>query len=77
MSPSVEAWSEWGMTQIGGQESCVMSQAIYYFGENTRHSAVMHCSNHTAKVSFFCQACLFLELQEDFIDFYLSMSLCV
>ncbi|XP_069979919.1 voltage-dependent calcium channel subunit alpha-2/delta-1 isoform X2 [Penaeus vannamei] len=49
MSPSVEAWSEWGMTQIGGQESCVMSQAIYYFGENTRHSAVMHCSNHTAK----------------------------
>lgn len=52
MSPSVEAWSEWGMTQIGGQESCVMAQAVYYFGENTRHSAVMTCSNHTAKVSF-------------------------
>ncbi|XP_071526691.1 voltage-dependent calcium channel subunit alpha-2/delta-1-like [Panulirus ornatus] len=49
MTPSVEAWTEWGMTQIGGKESCRMERAIYYFGERRTLSESMKCNNYSAK----------------------------
>ncbi|KAK7066042.1 hypothetical protein SK128_019723, partial [Halocaridina rubra] len=44
-----EAFSEWGMTRIGGREQCVMENTVYYFGETTTFSATMVCSNYTAE----------------------------
>ncbi|XP_069951527.1 voltage-dependent calcium channel subunit alpha-2/delta-1 isoform X1 [Cherax quadricarinatus] len=49
ITPSVEAWSEWGMTQIGGMESCRMERAIYYFGETKTLSGILKCNNYSAK----------------------------
>nr|XP_045602573.1 voltage-dependent calcium channel subunit alpha-2/delta-1-like isoform X2 [Procambarus clarkii] len=49
ITPSVESWSEWGMMQIGGMESCRIERATYYFGETGSLSGIMKCNNYSAK----------------------------
>ncbi|XP_050732998.1 voltage-dependent calcium channel subunit alpha-2/delta-2-like isoform X2 [Eriocheir sinensis] len=52
LAPSTDAWTEWGITQIGGLESCTMERAVYYFGEVTSLSSTMKCTNATEKIPF-------------------------
>ncbi|XP_066961533.1 voltage-dependent calcium channel subunit alpha-2/delta-1-like isoform X2 [Macrobrachium rosenbergii] len=49
LTPRSEAFSEWGMTRIGDQESCIMEKTIYYFGETNTFTDFMKCSNYTAE----------------------------
>ncbi|KAG0724738.1 Voltage-dependent calcium channel subunit alpha-2/delta-1 [Chionoecetes opilio] len=52
VAPGVDAWTEWGITQIGGLEACTMERAVYYFGDMTALSSSMKCTNSSDKVPF-------------------------
>ncbi|MPC20683.1 Voltage-dependent calcium channel subunit alpha-2/delta-2 [Portunus trituberculatus] len=52
LAPSVDAWTEWGITQIGGLEDCTKERAVYYFGDMHSLSSSMKCTNTSDKIPF-------------------------
>ncbi|KAK8396776.1 hypothetical protein O3P69_005025 [Scylla paramamosain] len=52
LAPSVDAWTEWGITQIGGLEDCTKERAVYYFGDMHPLSSSMKCTNASDKIPF-------------------------